>query len=178
MLAVLSLGSNSPLVAKTGEALEPFDILHAACARLSERLGGLRVSSVYRTKPLYYENQRDFYNLVCAGTFTAKGTESDSTQELLAFTQSVEALFGRDRTREIPKGPRTLDIDIVLLGNCVISTPELTIPHPGAKERAFVLVPLLEILPESADPISGRKYRSFLDDITTRGVELIHGNRI
>jgi 2-amino-4-hydroxy-6-hydroxymethyldihydropteridine diphosphokinase len=166
-LAVLSLGSN----VSSGE-LTPPETLHAACKELSLRLSDFRASSLYRTRPLYYEAQDDFYNLVCAGEW------QEGAAELLAFTQRVEASFGRDRTREIPKGPRALDIDIVLLGSQVVSLPNLVIPHPGIAERAFVLVPLREILPESADPISGKKYRSFLDGITTRGVELIHGNRI
>jgi 2-amino-4-hydroxy-6-hydroxymethyldihydropteridine diphosphokinase len=165
MRAVLSLGSNVPRGGMT-----PTEILRAALSCLAECLADLRASSVYRTKPLYYRAQDDFFNLVCAGEFP-RGAE-----DLLALTQGIEARFGRDRTREIPKGPRPLDIDIVLFGDLAVSTRNLVIPHPRAKERAFVLVPLLEILPDSADPISGEKYRTFLDRLDTTGVELIHEN--
>jgi 2-amino-4-hydroxy-6-hydroxymethyldihydropteridine diphosphokinase len=160
-LAVLSLGSNVP-----ADGLSPPEILRAACGMLADKLSGFRASSVYRTKPLYCAEQDDFFNLVCAGAW------EKSAEELLDFTQGIESAFGRDRTRELPKGPRTLDIDIALFGAKVVSAPRLRIPHPGITERAFVLVPLLEILPQAVDPLSGRKYESFLDCIGERGVEL------
>jgi 2-amino-4-hydroxy-6-hydroxymethyldihydropteridine diphosphokinase len=90
--------------------------------------------------------------------------------ELLAFAQSVEAAFGRDRSREIPKGPRTLDIDILLFGDERINLPELAVPHPCMTERVFVLEPLLEILPDSSDPISGRTYADFRLALGEQGV--------
>ncbi|GMO50250.1 MAG: 2-amino-4-hydroxy-6-hydroxymethyldihydropteridine diphosphokinase [Treponemataceae bacterium] len=152
------------------DGMSPPEILRAALGCLAERLADFRASAIYRTKPLYYAAQDDFYNLVCAGEF------SRPPEDLLAWTQSIEARFGRDRTREIPKGPRPLDIDIALFGDMVISAPNLVIPHPQAKERAFVLIPLLEILPDSADPISGKKYQIFLDRLDITGVELIYEN--
>ena len=173
-LAVLSLGSNMPF-----NGMAPPEILAAACARLAAKLGSFRASSVYRTKPLYYTNQNDFYNLAACGFWTAEHDEDlphEAAHELLRWTQKIESEFGRNRTHEIPKGPRTLDIDITLFGGETISTPTLSIPHPRITERAFVLVPMLEILPDSADPISGKVYKLFLDHIDTTGVELIHGN--
>jgi 2-amino-4-hydroxy-6-hydroxymethyldihydropteridine diphosphokinase len=172
VLAALSLGSNMPC-----NGMEPPAILAAACARLAAKLQNFRASSVYRTKPLYYHAQDDFYNMACCG-FWASESPRGAAHELLRWTQEIEAAFGRDRTREIPKGPRTLDIDIALLGGEIVSSPTLSIPHPRLTERAFVLVPLLEILPECADPISGALYRTFLDDTGTRGVELLYGNRL
>jgi len=91
---------------------------------------------------LYVTNQPDFLN------FVLRGTTALLPPELLAFTQSIEKKYGRNRSFEITKGPRTLDIDILLYGNEQITTPELIIPHPGIKERAFVLLPLLDIDPE------------------------------
>jgi 2-amino-4-hydroxy-6-hydroxymethyldihydropteridine diphosphokinase len=173
LLAALSLGSNMPF-----NGMEPPAILAAACARLAAKLRGFRASSVYRTKPLYYRAQDDFYNMACCGLWAATESPRGAAHELLRWTQEIEAAFGRDRTREIPKGPRALDIDIALLGGEVVSTPALSIPHPRLCERAFVLVPLLEILPECADPISGALYRTFLDDIGATGVELLYGNRL
>ena len=77
---------------------------------------------------------------------------------VLARTQAVEAGFGRDRSRERRKGPRTLDVDVLLYGELVIDTPELVVPHPGMTERAFVLVPLAELSPGLADPRDGLSY--------------------
>src|ERR1044072_1921152 len=67
---------------------------------------------------------------------------------LLARAQAVERAFGRDRTREQRWGPRTLDIDLIDYQGVTVATPELTLPHPRALERAFVLAPLAEIVPD------------------------------
>ncbi|MDR3284595.1 MAG: 2-amino-4-hydroxy-6-hydroxymethyldihydropteridine diphosphokinase [Treponema sp.] len=171
---VLSLGSNRPHA-----GLPPPAILRAACGRIGLRVWGLQSSSIYLTKPLYYGGQPDFYNLVCCGAFQAEspcGAEAGA-RELLRFTQSVEAAFGRDRSRETPKGPRSLDIDILLFGGERIQLAELVIPHPGITERAFVLEPLLEILPKSADPITGRKYADFRDSVKNQGVARLEGEK-
>jgi 2-amino-4-hydroxy-6-hydroxymethyldihydropteridine diphosphokinase len=153
--------------------MDSLRILRSACAALGERLRGLRVSPVYRTAPLFFTAQGDFLNLVCAGDW-----EGDA-EGLLGFVQAVEAAFGRDRAGEIPKGPRTLDIDIALFGNEVISTEDLRVPHPGITGRAFVLVPLLELFPSARDPVSGKSYKSFLDCLPRDGVEwYAHGTGI
>jgi 2-amino-4-hydroxy-6-hydroxymethyldihydropteridine diphosphokinase len=94
---------------------------------------------------MYRQDQADFYNLVCVGAW------GGTAAELLAWTQGVEADFGRDRTREMRNGPRTLDIDIEFFGDRQIHTPELTVPHPRILERPFVIKPLLEILANTAD---------------------------
>jgi 2-amino-4-hydroxy-6-hydroxymethyldihydropteridine diphosphokinase len=156
---VFSLGSNMPF-----NGMGPREILRRACSCLSERLADFRSSSIYRTKPLYYRAQGDFYNLVCAGRYFADSRHSRA-ENMLAWTQTIEARFGRDRTREIPKGPRTLDIDIALAGNLTLSTPSLTIPHPAMRERAFVLVPLLEILPDLRDPVTGEPFGAILERV-------------
>jgi 2-amino-4-hydroxy-6-hydroxymethyldihydropteridine diphosphokinase len=74
--------------------------------------------------------------------------------------------FGRDRENAIPNGPRTLDLDILLLGDLQINEPGLEIPHPRLAERAFVLVPLNEIAPEAIDPRSGKKMSELLKRLT------------
>ena len=74
---------------------------------------------------------------------------------MLDDIHQIEAKFGRNRKKEIRNGPRTLDIDIELFGNQIIKTNTLEIPHIRIKERAFVLKPMLEILPNLADPITG-----------------------
>jgi 2-amino-4-hydroxy-6-hydroxymethyldihydropteridine diphosphokinase len=148
---VLALGSNKP-----HGGMGPCEILRAASESLVRRVGALKASSVYRTKPMYVENQPDFYNMVVAGQWTG------SPFALLDFAHEVEAAFGRDRAREFRNGPRSLDVDLILFGNQCIDSPELTVPHPKMAERAFVLRPLLEIWPEAADPKDGRKYATYL----------------
>lgn len=108
----------------------------------------LRSSSIYRTKARYVEDQPDFYNLVVSGV-----TELEP-ENLLSAIQGVEARFGRDRSRERFKGPRSLDVDILLYGELRLSTDQLSIPHPGMLERAFVLVPLCELDPDLRDPVT------------------------
>lgn len=125
----------------------------------------MRVSSLYVTKPREYFDQPDFYNAVATGEFRG------SPRELLAIIGSIEKKWGRDRTREIPKGPRTLDIDIELFGNIQIREPDLIIPHERMGERQFVLVPLLELLPDSADPVTGEPFRVIAERLPDQGVK-------
>lgn len=99
-------------------------------------------SSDYRTPPWGVTDQPAFVN--CA---IATATEL-SPAALLARAQSVEAQFGRDRALERHWGPRTLDIDLIAYDDIALSTPTLTLPHPRLFERAFVLAPLAEIVPD------------------------------
>lgn len=153
---VLGLGSN------VGNSLE---YLRKAVVALSLFTKNVRISSVYKTKPQDYTAQDDFLNMV----FTA---DYDGTPEsLLAQTQKIERQNGRDRSKQITKGPRTLDIDILLFGERTVQTLQLTVPHPAMKKRQFVLIPLLEVLPDYAEPISKVSYRYFLDELADQGVE-------
>jgi 2-amino-4-hydroxy-6-hydroxymethyldihydropteridine diphosphokinase len=76
-----------------------------------------------------------------------------SPRELLAALQEIERALGRDRAREARWGPRTCDLDILLMGETVLNTEELTIPHPRMHERRFVLCPLAEIAPSAVHPV-------------------------
>ncbi len=136
---------------------------------LQANLTGLRASSVYKTSPRYLIDQADFYNLVVEGA-----TDLQPLQ-LLAVTQAIEARFGRDRTCEQSKGPRTLDIDILLYGDARIDLPELVVPHPGMTERAFVLVPLVELAPELRHPLFGQPFASYLNSVRGQGIYLHAG---
>jgi len=78
---------------------------------------------------------------------------------MLLELQHIETSFGRDRSREIRRGPRTLDLDILLCGDLVLEMENLTIPHPLMAERLFVLVPLLELDPGLKDPRTGQPFR-------------------
>ena len=131
--AAIALGSN-------------LDDPEAQVRRGFEEIAGLpstRVlarSKLYRTKPVGYLDQPDFVN-ACALVDTSLAPRA-LLDELLAIEQA------HGRKREIPNGPRTLDLDIVLYGDQVVDEPGLTIPHPRAHERSFVLEPLREIWPE------------------------------
>jgi 2-amino-4-hydroxy-6-hydroxymethyldihydropteridine diphosphokinase len=101
-------------------------------------------SGLYRTAPVGYADQPDFIN-ACALVETSLGPRA-----LLEALLAIEQRHGRRRT--IPNGPRTLDLDIIVYGDRVIDEPGLTIPHPRARERAFVMQPLLEVWPDVVIP--------------------------
>ena len=99
-----------------------------------------KISSIYETEPVGYDDQPFFFNAVISGI-----TEVEA-HALLRFVKKIEEEMGRVPT--FPNGPRIIDIDILLYENTVVNTTELTIPHPRLSERAFVLVPLAEIAPQ------------------------------
>lgn len=151
---LLSLGSN------VGDRLET---LTAAVYALQD-VDGLvvtDVSGVYETPPWPPAGepgaveQDDYYNLV------VRGVTGLEPHDLLAELHLIETALGRDRDREVRWGPRTIDIDLLLHGERELDTPELVVPHPRLAERAFVLVPLLEVLPGGALP-DGRRLTSLV----------------
>ncbi|HUX27772.1 MAG TPA: 2-amino-4-hydroxy-6-hydroxymethyldihydropteridine diphosphokinase, partial [Terracidiphilus sp.] len=99
-------------------------------------------SSLYSTEPVGIVEQPRFTNAV------VELETALEPQELLRRLLAIEQEFGRDRTTGIPNGPRSLDLDILLLGDLHVSEPGLEIPHPRLADRAFVLVPLNEIAPQ------------------------------
>jgi 2-amino-4-hydroxy-6-hydroxymethyldihydropteridine diphosphokinase len=126
----------------------------AAAARRLESLGRVtRRSSLYSTVPVGFAAQPRFVNAV-----VALETELEP-RALLEGLQGIELEFGRDRSAGIANGPRTLDLDILLFGNQIISEPGLEVPHPRLAERAFVLVPLNKIAAEIVVPGYGRTIR-------------------
>ncbi len=116
------------------------------------------VSSVYETEPLGYLEQPSFLNMVCCGT-----TELDPF-ELLRYVKDIEEQLGR--VASFPNAPRLIDIDILLYGEQVIDTESLVIPHPRIGERAFVLIPLVEVAPELTHPSTGKSMRDLLSELT------------
>ena len=124
-------------------------------------------SSIYKTAPQDYEHQDDFFNMVVIGWCDA------SPQSLLKAINEIEKENGRNRCEEIPKGPRTLDIDILFFGNITLTTAKLTLPHPAIKKRAFVLVPLLELLPDFIEPNGIKPYKEILTYLKEQKVEKV-----
>lgn len=153
---VLSLGSNK------GDSIA---ILRGAVRDLSSVLGDVRVSSLYVTKPQDFADQGDFRNIAVSGSYPG------TPRELLAEIHRIEAFYGRNRSNEIPKGPRSLDIDIILFGPLVVRERDLSVPHERAHARQFVLVPLLELHPDSADPLTGESFAGMLAKLPDQGVE-------
>jgi 2-amino-4-hydroxy-6-hydroxymethyldihydropteridine diphosphokinase len=120
----------------------------------SPRLHITRISPAYETEPMDVPGQSWFLNLV------AEADTDLFPLQLLHWAGRVETRLGR--RRPIPKGPRTIDIDILLLGNTVMKTPSLEIPHPRFRERRFVLAPLADLAPELRDPVTRKTVRELL----------------
>ncbi len=121
--------------------------LKKALQLLGERLQIEQVSSFYETEPVGHAEQPMFFNAVCRAE-----TELGPLQ-LLSLIKGIEATLGR--VPGFANSPRSIDVDILFYGDLVVETTELTIPHPRIKERAFVLIPLLEIAPQLVHPVSG-----------------------
>jgi 2-amino-4-hydroxy-6-hydroxymethyldihydropteridine diphosphokinase len=147
-LAYLSLGSNM------GDREAH---LRDAQARLAALGRVTKVSSLYETEPVDFTDQPWFLN--CALELETTQT----AQQLMRGILQIEQKMGRRRTQS--KGPRSIDIDILLFGDEVLSSPELTIPHPAMHQRRFVLEPLAEIDPEIRHPGLKKTIREFLGEL-------------
>lgn len=153
---------------------DPLETLTSAVYALDdvEGLAVADVSGVYETAPWPPAGeggveQPPFLNLV------VRAVTSLSPHDLLAELQLLEAAFGRDRGRETRWGPRTLDIDVLLLDDREIDTDDLVVPHPRLSERAFVLVPLMEVMPGGRLP-DGRRLSSLVSALAPiEGIDLV-----
>jgi 2-amino-4-hydroxy-6-hydroxymethyldihydropteridine diphosphokinase len=163
--AVLALGGN------VGGEPAVRDRLDRAIATLcdGEDVTLLARSSDYRTPPWGVTEQPAFVNCVIIAA-----TELPPPA-LLERAQDVERDFGRDRSREQRWGPRTLDIDLIAYDDVTRTTPMLTLPHPRALERAFVLMPLAEVAPEGR--ILGVRIADALKRLDSTGIERLPNRR-
>jgi len=133
----------------------PLDALGRAARRLSGVLEGARVSGVYVTPPEGGADQPDYLNAVVVGEAGL------SPREALILAGSLEAEAGRER----PHGgaPRSLDVDVIFVGGEVVDEPDLRVPHPRWRLRDFVVIPLLDVAPDLADPETGATVRDVAD---------------
>jgi len=146
--AYLSLGSNI--------GNRESHLCHAI-ARLQALGPVAAVSSLYETEPVEFTDQPWFLNCVVL-------LETDATpRQLLANLLAIEQEMGRVRTQK--KGPRTIDIDILLFDGTIVDSPELIIPHPAMHQRRFVLEPLAEIAPEVWHPSLKKTIRRLLEEL-------------
>jgi 2-amino-4-hydroxy-6-hydroxymethyldihydropteridine diphosphokinase len=152
--AYLSLGAN------TGDREE---MLRAALRLLEwPGLHVARVSPVYETEPQDFKDQPWFLNVV------AEVQTELFPRQLLSRVHRIERQLGRRRS--IPKGPRTIDIDILLYGESVIDSPDLVVPHPRMTERRFVLQPLSDLAPDLRHPVLRRTVRELLAGVSGQAV--------
>ena len=139
MKAVIALGANIG---------EPQEQINLAISLLRESLDVQAVSSIYQTKPVGKIDQPDFFNAIVIA-------ESQlPAQELLSLLHGIEKALGRERIERW--GPRTIDLDLIQYGSLLSAADELTLPHPRAFERAFVLRPWLEVEPDAILLTHGR----------------------
>lgn len=143
----LSLGSN------LGDRDEN---LRTAITRLSDFGNVAVVSSFYETEPVDVPAQQPWF-LNCAVKFETE----KMPRQLMSAILTLEQGMGRQRRQN--KGPRTIDIDVLLFGSSIIELPSLTVPHPRMHQRRFVLDPLAEIAPDTRHPVFKRTMRELRD---------------
>jgi 2-amino-4-hydroxy-6-hydroxymethyldihydropteridine diphosphokinase len=157
-VAYLSLGSN------LGDRKQNLVRAYAELAKAEVEM--VRYSSIYETEPQDFVDQPAFLNCVLA-------VRSELPPfPFLRLTQGIEAAIGRTPSG-FPKGPRVIDIDILLLGDFIVHDERLTIPHPRMSDRRFVLEPLAEIAPDLRCPGTGALIRDLLPRVQEQGVRLI-----
>ena len=156
-IAAIALGSN--LASQWGDREAN---LREAVARVGQ-LGEVRVvSSFHDTAPVGTADQPKFLN----GAMLLE-TEQEPV-ELMRALLVIERAMGRDRASVPAKGPRIIDLDLLLMDEVVLDADELTLPHPAMAERRFVLEPLAEIAPAMVDPVSGRTVAEMLARLAGR----------
>jgi 2-amino-4-hydroxy-6-hydroxymethyldihydropteridine diphosphokinase len=129
---------------------------------LDAGLDVIRLSSIYETEPVEYENQPAFLNMVVE----LRGSTLPSPEQMLARLLRIEYALGRKR--DIPLGPRTIDLDLLIFKDRQLESEFLTVPHPRLALRRFVLVPLNELVPALIHPVLGKSIGELLTQTKDR----------
>ena len=137
-------------------------LLLAVRGMLDAGLDVIRLSSIYETDPVDYEEQPPFLNMVAE----LRGSTLPKPEQLLARLLRIEYALGR--TRALPKGPRTIDLDLLICKDERLDTEFLTLPHPRLAARRFVLVPLAELVPNLVHPVLGKRVSELLAQTVDR----------
>lgn len=154
--AWIGLGSNmGDRRASIFEALERMDALEGVNVAL--------VSTLLESKPVDVEDQPDFVNAVARLRTTLK------PHVLLESLLAIEETMGRKREGMEPRGPRVIDLDLLLFDNVVMHEDAFQLPHPRMHQRAFVLVPMVELSPELVHPVLGKTMQALLAEDIVRG---------
>lgn len=163
-IAYLCLGANSKNRLTTVQQA-------VSLLSLAENIKLIRASALYETEPWGVKDQNWFLNMVVE-------IKTDlSAQDLLLKCLSIEKMLGRDRSREQRWGERPVDIDIIFYDNQIINTGILTVPHPRMHERAFVLVPLLELIPDFVHPVLKKSVSDLYDELDDVEEVCLYGTR-
>jgi 2-amino-4-hydroxy-6-hydroxymethyldihydropteridine diphosphokinase len=136
--------------------------LRVAIASMPPEINALAESHVYETPPWGYEDQPAFLNMV------VKAETSLEPEPLLKYLKQLEVELGREQN--FRWGPRLIDLDILFYDDLVLDSPPLVIPHPRLHERAFVLVPLMDVAPDLVHPVFQRRVSDFLAEMDTQGI--------
>ena len=154
-LAAIALGSN----------IDPKKNLQEAASLLRARFPGIRFSRVYRTAPEGYTNQADFFN--AAAVFDTE----DSPEQIYDVLTRIESALGK--ATPFKNGPRTIDLDLIVCGDAMLDSSTLTLPHPRAHTRRFVLEPLTELLPSDLQhPALGQTWQELLSAMPSQKAEI------
>jgi len=137
-------------------------LLLAIRGMLDAGLDVIRLSSIYETEPVEYENQPAFLNMVAE----LRGSTLPKPEQMLARLLRIEYALGR--TRDVPLGPRTIDLDLLIFKDEQLETEFLVLPHPRMTARRFVLVPLAELVPNLVHPVSGKAISELLAETKDR----------
>lgn len=137
-------------------------LLLAVRGMLDAGLDVIRLSSIYETEAVEYEEQPAFLNLVAE----LRGSTLPSPEQTLARLLRIEYALGR--TRDVRMGPRTIDLDLLIFKDARSDTEYLKLPHPRIASRRFVLVPLAELVPNLVHPVIGKSIRELLAETRDR----------
>lgn len=152
-----------------GSNIDPEENIRRAAKKLEEAWPTIRFSSLYRSAPLLAEDQAYFLN--AAASFQT----DQAPEEVLNILQSIE-----HELKKAPPyryGPRTIDLDLLLVGDLVSEKPGLSLPHPEIARRKFVLLPLLELIePNTKHPVLHRTFESLLEEVGGQECEKVEFN--